>query len=244
MVIDARGLHYRELNRRLREAAARGETSLRLVNVNGQRYLGTGLAGELKLDIRGLPGNDLAAFLNGPTVRVHGNAQDAIGNTMNAGCVIVEGDAGDVLGYGMRGGKLFIRGNVGYRVGIHMKAYKRELPVIVVGGEAGDFLGEYMAGGLLILLGLSPRNGRRLVGDYCATGIHGGEIYLRGEFDRRHISPHAKLAPATEAELEQISPHLAEFCEHFGHDLEKVLAAPFHRVTPFSHRPFGAKYAG
>ena len=63
-------------------------------------------------------------FMDGPTLEVFGNAQDGVGNTMNAGTVIVHGDAGDVLGYGMRGGKVFIKGDVGYRVGIHMKAYE------------------------------------------------------------------------------------------------------------------------
>lgn len=243
-VIDARGMHYRELNRCVREAAAQGVTSLELVNVNGQRYIGTGLAGDLRLDVHGVPGNDLAAFMDGPTIVVHGNAQDGIGNTMNAGAVIIAGDGGDLLGYGMRGGKLFVRGDVHYRVGIHMKAYKSQLPMIVVGGRAGDFLGEYMAGGLLIVLGLTSRSGAPLVGAHCATGIHGGEIILRGEVSVDRIArAHARVAPATDAQLKQIRPHIAEFCAHFGYDLEKVMSAPFQRVTPFSHRPFGDKYA-
>jgi glutamate synthase domain-containing protein 3 len=100
-----------------------------------------------------------------------------------------------------------------------------------------------MAGGLLILLGLSERNGRPLAGEHCATGIHGGEIYLRGEVRRWCISPHARLAVARPEEIEGIRPHVAEFCAQFGGEVEKVLAAPFLRVAPFSHRPFGAKYA-
>lgn len=74
---------------------------------------------------------------------MHGNTQDAVGDTMNAGRVCIFGNAGDAVGYAMRGGKIFIRGDAGYRVGIHMKAYKEHRPVIVVGGVVGSFLGEY-----------------------------------------------------------------------------------------------------
>ena len=106
----------------------KGEKEIRLKNVNGQYYIGDGLRGDCKIIVEGVPGNDLAAFMDGPTIVVKGNAQDNIGNTMNSGKVIVEGHAGDVLGYGMRGGKLHIRGDVGYRVGIHMKGYKSRCP--------------------------------------------------------------------------------------------------------------------
>jgi len=242
--IDAAGLHYRELNARIREAIAAGEREIELANVNGQRYIGAGVAGDVRIEIHGVPGNDLGAFMDGPTVMVHGNAQDAIGNTMNGGKVIVHGDAGDVLGYGMRGGRILVRGDVGYRVGIHMKAYRTQVPVLVVGGNAGDFLGEYMAGGLLVVLGLQRRRGQPLVGDYCATGMHGGTIYLRGEWERSRIASNQVAARAAgEDDLRELRPALEEFCAEFGLDVERVLGEPFARLTPVSHRPYGGKYA-
>ncbi len=245
MRIDAGELHYRELNRRVREALAAGEKSLELVNVNGQRYIGDGLkGGEVEIEVQGVPGNDLGAFMDGPTIRVHGNAQDAAANTMNAGRIVVEGQAGDVLGYGMRGGELFVRGEVGYRVGIHMKAYRGRRPVIVAGGTARDFLGEYMAGGLVIVLGLERRNGEPLIGDWCGTGMHGGEIYLRGEVDPRRVaSKFAALRPAREEDVERIRASVEAFCEAFSLNAEGVLKEDFLRVAPISHRPYGAKYA-
>jgi glutamate synthase domain-containing protein 3 len=242
--IDARDLHYRELNRSIREAVAAGETSFELVNVNGQRYIADGVKGDLRFDIHGVPGNDLAAFMDGPTVCVHNNAQDAIGNTMNAGRVLVHGDAGDVVGYAMRGGQILIRGSVGYRVGIHMKAFRDRLPVMVVGGTAGDFLGEYMAGGLLIVLGLERRTGEHLIGDWCATGMHGGTIYLRGEVDPDRIaSQFAAVRPAEEADRAHMRPHLEAFCQAFSLDAADLSGDEFVRVVPISHRPYGAKYA-
>jgi len=141
MRIDARGIYYRDLNRKIREAVRMGEKHLEILNVNGQRYIGDGLEGSLFIDIHGTPGQDLAAFMKGPTIRVYGNAQDGVGNTMDDGKVIVHGMVGDVTGYGMRGGRIYILRDCGYRTGIHMKAYQEKVPVIVIGGRAGDFLG-------------------------------------------------------------------------------------------------------
>lgn len=165
--INAAGLHYRELNQKVKQAVNDGEQEIVLHNVRGQRYLGTGVGKHVAIVVNGVPGNDLGAFMDGPTIRVNGNAQDGVANTMNSGKIVVKGHAGDVLGYGMRGGKLFVAGDVGYRVGIHMKAYKDQVPVIVVGGRAGDFFGEYAAGGVLILLGLPSRA-------QTGNGVRGG----------------------------------------------------------------------
>ena len=143
----------------------------------GQRYIGAGLSGR-EIRIHGTPGNALGAYLDGCDVYVDGNAQDAIGDTMNAGRIIVNGNAGDAVGYAMRGGKIFIRGDAGYRVGIHMKAYRERKPAIVVGGVVGSFLGEYQAGGVIVVLDLN-RDPLGIVGNFCGTGMHGGEMYLR-----------------------------------------------------------------
>ncbi|MBE0416893.1 MAG: hypothetical protein IBX63_03925, partial [Coriobacteriia bacterium] len=153
--IDARGIYYKHLNEAVRQCFAEGVTKVVLHNINGQRYIGTGIRGAGRtIEVHGTAGQDMAMFMDGPTVEVFGNAQDGVGNTMNAGRVVVHGDAGDVLGYGMRGGRIFIKGDVGYRVGIHMKAYEGHVPVMVCGGKSRDFFGEYMAGGLLVLLGM------------------------------------------------------------------------------------------
>jgi glutamate synthase domain-containing protein 3 len=245
MRIDAQNLQYRDLNERIREAVAAGEKSLELVNVNGQRYIGDGLQGDdVEIVIKGVPGNDLGAFMDGPTMRVLGNAQDAVANTMNAGRIIIEGHAGDVLGYGMRGGELFVRGRVGYRVGIHMKAYAGTRPVLVAGGTAGDFLSEYMAGGLLIILGLDRRCDEPLVGDWCATGMHGGEVFVRGEVEPwRVASQFAGVRRAEESEKEGLRPHIEAFSDAFGLNADEILSDEFIRVAAISHRPYGAKYA-
>jgi glutamate synthase domain-containing protein 3 len=156
--IDASGVYYRELNTRLREAALNGVRKIELHNIHGQRYIGTDLDGPVELEIFGTPGNDLGAFMNGPRIIVHGNAQDGCGNTMNEGEIIVHGHAGDIIGLSARGGRIFVREDVGYRAGIHMKEYQGKKPVLVIGGTAQDFLGEYMAGGILRIINWARRS--------------------------------------------------------------------------------------
>ena len=243
VTLDVRSRYYKQVNAAIRAAFADGAKTVKLLNVNGQRYVGTGIKGkDLRIEIQGTPGQDLAMFMDGPTVEVFGNAQDGVGNTMNAGTVIIHGDAGDVLGYGMRGGKVFIKGDVGYRVGIHMKAYEDLRPIMVCGGRARDFFGEYMAGGLLILLGLNSRLEGPLVGGYVGTGMHGGAIYLRGEVEAWQCGKEVGVFTANEADMADIRPVLAEYCEAMGMDLDEVLSEPFTKLIPVSHRPYGKLY--
>lgn len=239
--INAQGTYYRELNQKVREAVDKGEKDIVLRNVNGQYYIGDGLRGPVNITIEGVPGNDLAAFMDGPVIRIKANAQDNIGNTMNSGKVIVEGSAGDVLGYGMRGGKLHVRGNVGYRVGIHMKGTKKQSPTIVVGGTAGDFFGEYMAGGVLVLLGLEVDG--PLVGDYLGTGMHGGAIYIRGEVDKSICGAEVGILELDDDDHKVLKDALTDYCKDFDLKLEDIMKKGFRKLVPVSLRPYGNMYA-
>lgn len=244
MHINAAGVYYRQLNEMIRQAMKAGAKEVYLEGVNGQYYIGSGLRGQVKIVIYGVPGNDLGAFMDGPTIIVKGNGQDNIGNTMNSGRIVVHGHAGDVLGYGMRGGQLLVKEEVGYRVGIHMKGYKGQVPALVVGGCAGDFLGEYMAGGILMVLGLnsSSQLGGK-VGDYLGTGMHGGVIYVRGQVDRHQCGKEVGVELIEPNDDPVVKELTAEFCQEFGLSLERVLAEPFSRITPVSSRPYGSLYA-
>jgi glutamate synthase domain-containing protein 3 len=242
VAIDCRGVHYREVNEAVRAAIAKGATTVRLLNVNGQRYIGTGLRGDLRIEVHGTPGQAVAMFMDGPTIEIFGNAQDGVGNTMNTGEVIVHGSAGDVLGYGMRNGRIFVAGDVGYRTGIHMKANVGERPVIVCGGKARDFFGEYMAGGLLVLLGMGSRIEGPVLGTHVGAGMHGGEIFVRGELEPWQYGEEVHAHVATEAETVELRGVLADYCRTFGLPLDEVLAAPFTRITPAGNRPYAGMY--
>jgi glutamate synthase domain-containing protein 3 len=243
--IDAQGIYYRQLNEAVREAVAAGAKRVVLNEVNGQRYIGTGVAGAgVTIEVHGTAGSDLGMFLDGPAVEVFGNAQDGVGNTMNAGTVVVRGDAGDVLGYGMRGGSVFVKGDVGYRVGIHMKAYEKNVPVMVCGGKARDFFGEYMAGGVLVLLGMHTQFSEQpLVGSFVGAGMHGGVIFLRGTVEPWQCGKEVGITEATEDDLAVLRPHVEAYAQALGLDAEEILGAPFTKLAPFSHRPYGKLYA-
>ena len=243
MNIDAQGMHYKELNERVRQSAFKGIQEIILHNVNGQRYLGDCLSGDIRIKIQGTPGNDMAAFMDGPIIEVFGNVQDGAGNTMNAGKIIVHGHGGDIVGHSMRGGKIFIRADVGYSVGIHMKAYENLHPVIIIGGCAEDFLGEYMAGGVVIVLGLHNSGNRPIVGNYCGTGMHGGSIYIRGEVHDFQLGKEVKLFEVNEEDQKNLRMYVSEYAKDFSLDLDEIFKKPFYKLIPFSHRPYGKLYA-
>lgn len=241
--IDAFGLHYRELNALLRKVVAEGAERIELHNIYGQRYIGTGLDRLVQIDIYGTPGNDLAAFMNGPTLIVHGNAQDGCGNTMDNGTIVIHGHAGDITALSARGGKIFVRDDVGYRAGIHMKEYQEKKPLLVIGGTAQDFCGEYMAGGTLILLGLNLKEGERHKANFIGTGMHGGVIYLRGQVEQFQLGKEVGIAEPSENDLSILQQAIEQFATYFNYDASTILRENFIKLFPRWLRPYGRLYA-
>ena len=241
--IDATGILYRELNAQLREAVTNGVRRIELQNVYGQRYIGTNLNMPVEIDIFGTPGNDLGAFMDGPRITVHGNAQDGCGNTMNSGEIIVHGHAGDITGLAARGGKIFVREDVGYRAGIHMKEYGDKKPILVIGGTAQDFVGEYMAGGVLILLGLNLSEGQHHKANFIATGMHGGVIYLSGSVEKHQLGKEVGVTALDEKDRRILQQYVGEFAAHFGYDAAAILKHEFSKLSPLWLRPYGRLYA-
>ncbi|NYT05972.1 MAG: hypothetical protein GKC04_06340, partial [Methanomicrobiales archaeon] len=144
------------------------------------------------------------------------------------------------VAHSMRGGEVFVRDDIGYRGGIHMKEYRNKRPVLVVGGTSRAFLGEYMAGGLLIVLGIG--SDRAVSERGIGSGIHGGEIIIRGEIDEWYLGVGAKSFPFTDNDRERIRPYIEEYCRLFGGDAQQLLSAEYTRIGPASARPFANKY--
>ncbi|MBN2371676.1 MAG: hypothetical protein JXO72_14430 [Vicinamibacteria bacterium] len=240
--IDARGLDHRVLNERVRAALEKDVPEIVLRNVCGQRYIGAGLTNDAAITIHGVPGNDLACFMTGPRVSVHGNAQDGAGNTMSAGSIAVHGHAGDVLAYSMRGGRVLVRDRAGYRAGIHMKAYGDLSPVVVVGGTVRDYAGEYMAGGTLVVLGIGRSRDEPLAGDFLGTGMHGGDIYLRGSVFDWQLGREVGRVPIDDAAWEWLMALNREFARVFGIADLRFDREEFTHLKPVSHRPYGRIY--
>ncbi len=229
--------HFTEANEKIRAALADAD----VVNIHecyAQRYIGAAMDKGKTLNIYGVPGNDMACYMNGGYIEVFGNAQDQIGNTMNDGCVVVHGRCGDAAGYGMRGGQIFVREDCGWRVGIHMKQYQDKCPAIIVGGDAGSFLGEYMAGGIIVLLGRA--------GDYLATGMHGGIIYMKHELNPEDIPSGLVYEPVDDQDRAVLRNLLGRYNDYFAEDLGAPVEATgegFYRLKPASSRPYASMYA-
>ena len=236
MLIDAKDLGYRELNEKIRQSG--GECYIS--GCCGQRFIAAGLR-DKSIKITGVPGNALGAYLDGANILVEANAQDAVGDTMNDGRIVVDGNIGDAAGYAMRGGCIYVKGNAGYRAGIHMKEYREKIPVMIIGGTAGSFLGEYQAGGVIIVLGLG-RNGRKIVGNFPCTGMHGGRMFLRAQPEGIIFPQNVTARRAEPEDMAGVRANLEEFCALFGFDFEKVMAPGFTIVTPSSHDPYKQMY--
>lgn len=240
LVINAEGIHYTPLNTMIRSAVARGVEEIRIENVLGQRFIADGLKGRARITVCGTPGGDLGMFMSGPVIEVFGNCDHAPGNTMDAGEIIIHGNSGDATAHSMRGGMVMVEGDIGYRGGIHMKEYGDHRPVLIAGGNACSFLGEYMAGGIIIILGCQ---GERILPDRgVGTGIHGGEIFIRGDIPERILGVGARKALATDEDLARIKTLIEKYADAFSVDKELLLSPEYTRITPASGRPFANKY--
>ncbi len=243
-------MRYWELNEKIHKAADEGCKHIIVKDVMGQRFIGAGMEHkDVKIDIYGVPGNNLGVFMDGPTIEVFGNAEDQIGNTMNSGTIIIHGNAWDVSGLAARGGKIFVKGDGGYRIGIHMKEYDGHKPILVYGGSVKEFFGEYMAGGILVALGLKIKDGviedvppKEVVAGSLGSGIHGGIIYIRGEIPKEHLGIGATVQEFTEEDKKMLTPVFEEFCSYFNVPIEKIWERKITKIVPTSTRPYAAYY--
>ena len=158
----------------------------------GQRFLGCGLGpgtDDVQIDVYSSSGDYLASGIDGMTIRVHGNAQDQLGQILKSGKLVVYGDVGQTFMYGAKGGDVYVMGNAAGRPFINAVGRPR----VVINGTALDYLAEsFMAGdplkggGFVVLNGLefddkgtvqpqaTPYSGSNLF-----SLASGGAIYVR-----------------------------------------------------------------
>jgi glutamate synthase domain-containing protein 1/glutamate synthase domain-containing protein 3 len=204
----------------------------------GQRFTGCGLGKEtegVRIDVYDSSGDYLASGIDGMEIRVHGNAQDQLGQIMKRGKLVVYGDVGQTFMYGAKGGEVYIMGNAAGRPLINAVGRPR----VVINGTCLDFLAEsFMAGdplnggGFVILNGVEfDENGRvgELNTPYPGSNLFslasGGAIYVR--------DPHGKvvdeqlnggeIVTLSQADWELILPYLMENERLFGISVENDL---------------------
>ena len=97
------------------------------------------------------------------------------------------------------------------------------------------------AADLIVVLDLF-RKGKKSVGFFPCTGMHGGKMYLRSDCKGIHFPHQVHTRPADSADLDDIAHYLRRFCYYFGHKLEELLDHPFTVVTPDSSNPYRQMY--
>jgi glutamate synthase domain-containing protein 1/glutamate synthase domain-containing protein 3 len=195
LVLNARGFPPEgdECDARLLcDAYAMGWRQFICYGYRGQRFLGCGLGPEtadVQIDVYGSSGDYLASGIDGMTIRVHGNAQDQLGQILKRGKLVIYGDVGQTFMYGAKGGEVYVMGNAAGRPLINAVGRPR----VVINGTALDYLAEsFMAGdvfregGFVILNGMEfDHEGtiRPQVTPYPGSNLFslasGGAIYVR-----------------------------------------------------------------
>jgi glutamate synthase domain-containing protein 1/glutamate synthase domain-containing protein 3 len=204
----------------------------------GQRFTGCGLGKEtdgVRIDVYDSSGDYLASGIDGLEIRVHGNAQDQLGQIMKRGKLVVYGDVGQTFMYGAKGGEVYVMGNAAGRPLIN--AVGR--PKVVINGTCLDFLAEsFMAGdplkggGFVILNGMEfddEGRAREQVTPYPGSNLFslasGGAIYVRdphGKIVNEQLNG-GEIVALTEDDWYLILPYLRENEKLFGISIDKDL---------------------
>ncbi len=203
LLIDARNFEAdgteptRSLSALLAKAYDSGWRRYILYRVNGQRLIspavmGRGDTDEVEIDVFGVPGEYFGAFMQGGTLRCHGNSQNFTAMCMHHGNINIYGNAGKVCGYASKGGKVFIFGDIVDRAWTNSVNDPRcqDLEVNVL-GSASKYAGESLMGGQFFFGGLffddrgklctqaRPYRGTKLMG-----GASRGNMLFFDPYDR------------------------------------------------------------
>jgi len=172
-----------------------------LFRTRGQRLISTAVMGsgdtdEVEMDVYGSAGEYFGAFMQGGTIRLHGNAQNFCAMGMHHGYLTIFGNAGKVNGYASKGGKVIILGNVVDRGWTNSVNDNRcqDLEVLIL-GSATKYAGESLMGGNFFFGGLHfDQQGQTQFNErpYLGTKMLGGAS--RGKFV--FFDPKNRLHPA------------------------------------------------
>ena len=183
--LDASQQSVRQLNRRIKELAERGE-EINILNPRALHNIAVGVLHRCTIHIDGSAGYYAATMLDGPEVTIAGNAGWALGENMMSGKITLAKDAGASVGASMRGGEIFVGGSAGARAGISMKG-----GTLIVRGDTEFMTGFMMQKGRIIVCG----DAGAAVGD----SMYEGAIYVAGDIGS--LGSDAEIVDVSEDEL-------------------------------------------
>jgi glutamate synthase domain-containing protein 3 len=167
LTIDGNGKTSREINRELREAVARGETDIRVLNPDARHNLGVALLQPVRVVFEGSVGYYCAGMMDGALVEVRGSAGWGAAESMLSGTVVIEGSTGSGVAASIRGGSVVVRGDAAARAGVSMKG-----GTLLVGGRCGYMAGFMMQRGRIVICGDAD--------DAVADSMYEGVVFVGG----------------------------------------------------------------
>jgi glutamate synthase domain-containing protein 3 len=220
------------------EAYKLGWTRFICYGYRGQRFTGCGLAQDsqnVRIDVYDSAGDYLASGIDGLEIRVHGNAQDQVGQIMKQGKLVIYGDVGQTFMYGAKGGEVYVMGNAAGRPLINAVGRPR----VVINGTCLDYLAEsFMAGdplkggGFVILNGIEFDDNGTVIpqitpypGSNLFSLASGGAIYVRDPHTRvvEEQLNGGELVTLSAQDWDLVLPYLQENERLFGISIEKDL---------------------
>ena len=89
------------------------------------------------------------------------------------------------------------------------------------------------------MLGIGSED-RQCVGDFVATGMHGGKIYVRSRFVPNDLPPQVEAHPVTDKS--ELEPLVREFCSYFPYDADVLLSHEFFVLRPSTSKIYKTMY--
>ncbi len=216
-------------------------------NLRGQRFHGCGLgpdADRVRIDLYGSSGDYAASGLDGPSLHIHGDAQDQLGQILKRGKLVVYGNVGQTFMYGSKGGIVYVMGHAAGRPLINAVGRPR----VVINGTCLDYLAEsFMAGdplnggGFVVVNGVEFDEDGNLLelplpypGSNLFSLASGGALYIR---DPKKTLVEEQLNGGRIAKLDRedwelIKPYLKENEALFNIKINDLLTVKGRRLSP------------
>ncbi len=191
--INCDELTTREINTRIRQLIADGETEILIQNPGARHNLGVAIVNPANLVFDDSVGYYCAGMIDGPTVEINGSAGWGLAESMMTGTVIVRGSAGNGAGASIRGGTVVIHGHAAARLGVSMKGGN-----IFVAGNCGYMAGFMAQKGIMIVCGD--------VGEAFADSMYGTTCFVGGEIGE--LGSDAMVKKPTKKDLEFLESNL------------------------------------
>ena len=216
----------------------------------GQKSCGCGLGSQsddVRIDVYGILGDDLASGLDGAEITVHGNAGNRVGQKMKSGKLVIYGDAGRGFMERAKGGEVYVLGNVSGSPLIYSSGSSR----VVINGtcfgqseEPSQITKSSKNSGFVILNGLMFNENGRIedletpYSEECLLSLVLGQtVYIRDPQSKIKNTQliGARIQELTETDCLNIFLCLKENEKLFNIDILDLIAVknqllPFHKV--------------